>query len=52
MCAESAIISYLKSIDRETATETETGQAGNEFEQFGNEFLAYGNESLLLGNEF
>ena len=34
MCAESAIISYLKSIDRETATETETGQAGNEFEQF------------------
>ena len=39
MCAESAIISYLKSIDRETATERETGQARNEFEQLFSDLL-------------
>ena len=39
MCAESAIISYLKSIGRETATERETGQAGNEFEQLFTDLL-------------
>ena len=46
MCAESAIISYLKSIDRETATETETGQAGNEFEQV--EFVQWFADLLCL----
>ena len=39
MCAESAIISYLKSIGRETATERETGQARNEFEQLFTDLL-------------